>query len=149
MGHPPGRDGLSGFANLRAGTGGSRTGIARAIEPVEQLLVRLGLHDEEIVIRMTGCPNGCVRSLLAELGFVGKAPNKYHIYLGGSACSTRLSKLLKESVRSEDIDNELLLSSAVSQPSGWGEKVWHFCQRAILNSGVGSLATPEAEILVT
>ncbi len=108
---------------------------------IEQLLAGLGLHEEEIVIRMTGCPNGCVRSLLAELGFVGKAPNKYHIYLGGSACSTRLSKLFKESVRSEDIVNELRpVFNRFAQERLAGERFGDFCQRVILSSGGAPVA---------
>ena len=50
---------------------------------VEVLLAELGLQDEELIIRMTGCPNGCARPYLAEVAFVGKAPNKYQVYLGG------------------------------------------------------------------
>ena len=45
---------------------------------------RTGLQDEEIIVRMTGCPNGCARPYMAEIGFVGKAPNKYQLYLGGN-----------------------------------------------------------------
>ena len=69
---------------------------------IEQLLTETGLIDEEIVIRMTGCPNGCARPYVAEIGFVGKAPGKYQIYLGGNESSTRLNRLWKESVKEED-----------------------------------------------
>lgn len=74
---------------------------------VEDLLTEVGLKDEEIVIRMTGCPNGCARSSMAELGFIGKAPGKYQIYVGGNEASTRLNRLYKETVKTEDIVNEL------------------------------------------
>jgi sulfite reductase (NADPH) hemoprotein beta-component len=100
---------------------------------IEQLLAELGLQDEEIVIRITGCPNGCARSLLAELGLVGKAPNKYQIYLGGNAASTRLNELFKESVRTEDIVNELRpLFSRFAQERLAGERFGDFCRRVIL-----------------
>ena len=74
---------------------------------IEGLLAEVGLKDEEIVVRMTGCPNGCARSSLAELGFIGKAPGKYMIYVGGNESSTRLNRLYKETIKSEDIINEL------------------------------------------
>lgn len=74
---------------------------------IEGLLAEVGLKDEEIVIRMTGCPNGCARSSMAELGFIGKGPGKYQIYVGGNEASTRLNRLFRESVKNEDIVNEL------------------------------------------
>lgn len=74
---------------------------------IEGLLAEVGLKDEEIVVRMTGCPNGCARSSMAELGFIGKAPGKYMIYVGGNESSTRLNRLYKETIKTEDIINEL------------------------------------------
>jgi sulfite reductase (NADPH) hemoprotein beta-component len=74
---------------------------------IEDLLKEVGLPDEEIVIRITGCPNGCARSSMAELGFIGKAPGKYQIYVGGNESSTRLNRLYKETIKTEDIINEL------------------------------------------
>jgi sulfite reductase (NADPH) hemoprotein beta-component len=73
------------------------------ISRIEDLLKEVGLADEEIVIRMTGCPNGCARPYMAELGFVGKAPNKYQLYVGGNESSTRLNKLWRENVKGEDV----------------------------------------------
>ena len=57
-----------------------------------------GLRDDAIVIRMTGCPNGCGRPYLAEIGFVGKAPGKYNMYLGAAFNGSRLNTLYKPSV---------------------------------------------------
>jgi sulfite reductase (NADPH) hemoprotein beta-component len=74
---------------------------------IEQLLGELNLANEEVIIRSTGCPNGCARPYMAEIGFVGKAPNKYQIYLGGNESCTRLNRLFKEGVKNEDIINEL------------------------------------------
>src|SRR6266581_6292621 len=51
---------------------------------VEGLLTELGLQEEELIVRMTGCPNGCARPYMAEVAFVGKSPNKYQMYLGGN-----------------------------------------------------------------
>jgi sulfite reductase (NADPH) hemoprotein beta-component len=73
----------------------------------EKLLEEVGLKNEEIVIRMTGCPNGCARPFMAEIGFVGKAPGKYQVYVGGNESSTRLNRLYKEAMKIDDMENEL------------------------------------------
>lgn len=70
---------------------------------IENLLPELGLADEEIIIRMTGCPNGCARPYMAEIGLVGKAPNKYQIYLGGNEAGMRLNRLYLDSIKDADI----------------------------------------------
>lgn len=74
---------------------------------VEKLLADVGLQDEEIIVRMTGCPNGCARPFLAEIGLVGKAPNKYQIYFGGNEACTRLNRLFKDNVAFTAIVDEL------------------------------------------
>ena len=53
------------------------------ISKIENLLDEAGVQEEDITIRMTGCPNGCARPALAEIAFIGKAPGKYNMYLGG------------------------------------------------------------------
>jgi sulfite reductase (NADPH) hemoprotein beta-component len=55
-----------------------------------------GLSADDIVIRMTGCPNGCARPYLAEIGVVGKGPGRYNLYLGGAFDGSRLNKLYRE-----------------------------------------------------
>ena len=77
------------------------------ITRLETLLVEAGLGDQEITIRMTGCPNGCARPYMAEIGFVGKAPGRYQLWLGGNEASTRLNRLYRDMVKDPDIDNEL------------------------------------------
>ena len=62
------------------------------ISRIKKVLQLLGLSSEKIVIRMTGCPNGCARPYMAELGFVGSAPGKYQIWLGGNSDQTQLAK---------------------------------------------------------
>jgi len=74
---------------------------------IEALLAEVGLAGEEIIIRMTGCPNGCARSSMAELGFIGKAPGKYQVCVGGNESCTRLNRLYLESVKNEDIVSTL------------------------------------------
>jgi sulfite reductase (NADPH) hemoprotein beta-component len=98
------------------------------------LLAEVGLEDEEIVVRMTGCPNGCARPYMAEIGFVGKAPNKYQLYLGGNESSTRLNRIYKDVVRNEDIVNELRpLFTRYAQERLQGERFGDWCDRAVLN----------------
>ncbi|MBU5595299.1 assimilatory sulfite reductase (NADPH) hemoprotein subunit [Amphibacillus sp. MSJ-3] len=73
------------------------------IDKIELIIDEAGLREQEIVIRMSGCPNGCSRPALAEIGFIGKGPGKYNMYLGGSFVGDRLSKLYKENIGEEEI----------------------------------------------
>ncbi|MGG4458020.1 assimilatory sulfite reductase (NADPH) hemoprotein subunit [Brevibacillus porteri] len=77
------------------------------LDEVELILDEAGLRDEEIVIRMTGCPNGCARPALAEISFIGKAVGKYNMYLGGGFSGNRLNKLYRENIGEAEILNEL------------------------------------------
>ena len=77
------------------------------ITQLDTVIEECGLRETDIVIRMTGCPNGCARPYLGEIGFVGRAPGKYNIYLGAAFDGARLNKLYKPSVKSEEIVNEL------------------------------------------
>lgn len=77
------------------------------ITRIDGLLVELGLESQEITIRMTGCPNGCARPYMAEIGFVGKAPGRYQLWLGGNETSTRLNRLYRDVVKDSDIAAEL------------------------------------------
>ncbi|QWU13882.1 sulfite reductase (NADPH) beta subunit [Paenibacillus sophorae] len=73
------------------------------LDKLEPMLEEAGLRDEDIVIRMTGCPNGCARPMLAELSFIGKAPGKYNMYLGGGFTGDRLNKMYKENIGETEI----------------------------------------------
>jgi sulfite reductase (NADPH) hemoprotein beta-component len=75
------------------------------ITALEDVLDRAGLKDDDIVIRMTGCPNGCARPYLAEIGLVGRNPGLYNLYLGAAFDGTRLNKLY-----AEDIDQARMMS---------------------------------------
>lgn len=77
------------------------------ITKVEAILEGVGLREEEITIRMTGCPNGCARPMLAELAFIGKAAGKYNMYLGGGFAGNRLNKLYKENIGESEILDSL------------------------------------------
>jgi len=106
------------------------------ITAVEGLLAEFGLQDEEIAMRMTGCPNGCARPYTAELGLVGKAPNKYQIYLGGNEGCTRLNRLFRDGVKGEDLMTELRpVVARFQQERLPGERFGDFCQRAVLEPG--------------
>ena len=74
---------------------------------IECLLTSHDLEKEEIIIRMTGCPNGCGRPYAAEIGFVGTAPEHYNMFLSGDHEGTRLNRLYKENLDESGILKEL------------------------------------------
>jgi sulfite reductase (NADPH) hemoprotein beta-component len=73
------------------------------ITALEERLEAHGLSQDDIIIRMTGCPNGCARPYLAEIGLVGKGPGRYNLYLGGAVDGSRMSKLYAEDLEHEGI----------------------------------------------
>ena len=72
--------------------------LPELLTALEELLDKAGLKDDDIVIRMTGCPNGCARPYLAEIGLVGRNPGLYNLYLGAAFNGSRLNKLYAEDV---------------------------------------------------
>ena len=77
------------------------------VNSIDEILAEFDLSKEEIVIRMTGCPNGCGRPYLAEIGLIGKAPGYYNLYLGGSFNGDRLNNLYRETIQEDKILEEL------------------------------------------
>ncbi|WEM42063.1 assimilatory sulfite reductase (NADPH) hemoprotein subunit [Photobacterium sp. DA100] len=78
------------------------------VTDIEQLLEKYGLpKDDNIILRVTGCPNGCGRAMLAEVGLVGKAPGRYNLHLGGNRNGTRIPKMYRENITVEQILSEL------------------------------------------
>lgn len=78
------------------------------VTDVEEILKKHGLPEEDnIILRVTGCPNGCGRAMLAELGLVGKAPGRYNMHLGGNKAGTRIPKMYKENITSAQILEEI------------------------------------------
>ena len=73
------------------------------VTKIEEILCQHGLYDEPITIRMTGCPNGCARPYISDIGLTGRAPGKYNLYLGGGFHGQRLNQLVLENVREEAI----------------------------------------------
>ena len=100
------------------------------LDTLETELADLGLANEEISIRMTGCPNGCARPYTAELAFVGRSLNKYNIYVGGAFEGTRLASEYAEMVSGDE-----LLATVKPLLSYWrearqkGERFGDFCHR--------------------
>ena len=77
------------------------------VTDIEGLLAKHGLADDAIIFRVTGCPNGCGRAMLAEVGLVGKAPGRYNLHLGGNLEGTRIPRLHLENITEPQILAEL------------------------------------------
>lgn len=101
------------------------------LDKLDALVAAAGLADAPISIRMSGCPNGCSRPYLAEIGLVGKAPGKYNLYLGASAAGTRLNALYRETVGEGEILAALEpLLARYAAERGAGESFGDFVVRA-------------------
>jgi sulfite reductase (NADPH) hemoprotein beta-component len=77
--------------------------LPQAVSEIEEMLTKHKVTDESIIYRVTGCPNGCGRAMLAEIGLVGKGPNKYNLHLGGNREGTRIPKMYKENILDTEI----------------------------------------------
>jgi sulfite reductase (NADPH) hemoprotein beta-component len=121
--------------------------LAESERYLPELLVALearaaayGLGEDDITIRMTGCPNGCARPYLAEIGLVGKGPGRYQLYLGAAFDGSRLSKLYAEDLDGEAIVAQLdPLFAAYAAQRQPGERFGDFAIRAglVANTGYG------------
>jgi sulfite reductase (NADPH) hemoprotein beta-component len=101
------------------------------VTALEECLAANGLAEDEIVIRMTGCPNGCARSYLAEIGLVGKGPGHYNLYLGAAFDGSRLGKLYAEDLDHDGIIGRLSpLFGAYAARRNPGERFGAFVIRA-------------------
>jgi sulfite reductase (NADPH) hemoprotein beta-component len=113
----------------------------------EAVLDDAGLHDDAISLRVTGCPNGCARPYLGEIGLVGKAPNKYALYLGAKYEGTRLNRLFAATVT---IDEAVKLVGPVihryAKERNPGEGFGDYCDRVVLpkDATFHSVGTPAA-----
>lgn len=77
------------------------------IDKVEGVMSKHGVSDEHIVTRVTGCPNGCGRAMLAEVGLVGKAPGRYNLHIGGNRSGTRIPRMYRENITESEILDSL------------------------------------------
>jgi len=106
------------------------------IDRIEKLLAEAGLAGEEIIIRSTGCPNGCARPYMAEIGFVGKAPGRYQVWLGGDVTGTRLNRVWKETIKEADLETEFRpVFTRFARERTAGERFGDWCQRVLLKEG--------------
>jgi len=105
------------------------------VDRFEAELASLGLRDTEITLRMTGCPNGCARPYTADIAFVGRAPDVYHIFVGGGLPGNRLADLYAADVRTDDLVTTLRpLLTAWATRRGAGESLSDFYQRHVRHS---------------
>ena len=74
---------------------------------VDAIMAKHGLTHEHIILRVTGCPNGCGRAMLAEIGLVGRAQGRYSLYLGGNREGTRIPRLFRDNITDDQILAEL------------------------------------------
>ena len=124
----------------------SERALPDILEKFETILEEAGLKDDAISLRITGCPNGCARPYLAEIGLVGKAPNKYALYLGASYNGTRLNRLAAPSLTIDEAVQFLapILKRYAVERRG-NEGFGDYCDRVILPEdatfhNVGTLA---------
>ncbi|MEJ7769553.1 MAG: sulfite reductase subunit beta, partial [Chitinophagaceae bacterium] len=100
------------------------------ISKIEPLIEKHSLDEEDIILRMTGCPNGCARSFAAEIGFVGTAMGRYNMHLGGDHEGTRLNKIYRENLDEASILEELdKLFGIFKNEKNKGEKFGDFSLR--------------------
>jgi sulfite reductase (NADPH) hemoprotein beta-component len=123
----------------------SERALPDILQKFETVLDAAGLHDDAISLRVTGCPNGCARPYLAEIGFVGKAPGKYALYLGAKYNGTRLNRLFSPSITIDDAVTQLTpIIKRFALERQEGEEFGDFCDRAILpeDATFHSVGTP-------
>jgi sulfite reductase (NADPH) hemoprotein beta-component len=103
------------------------------IDRLQKVCDDLGLGSEEIIIRSTGCPNGCARPYMAEIAFVGKAPGRYQVWLGGDSTGTRLNRVWKDVIKDPDIENELRpVLARFAKERAANERFGDWCDRVFL-----------------
>jgi sulfite reductase (NADPH) hemoprotein beta-component len=105
--------------------------LPQLMDALDARLAQHGLSADDIVIRMTGCPNGCARPYLAEIGVVGKGPGRYNLYLGAAFDGSRLSKLYAENLDHDGIVETLdPVFAAYAKDRRPGERFGAFSIRA-------------------
>jgi sulfite reductase (NADPH) hemoprotein beta-component len=115
--------------------------LPELVDALDQKLAAHGLSADDIVIRMTGCPNGCARPYLAEIGLVGKGPGRYNLYLGAAFDGSRMNKLYAEDLDHAGIVAALdPLFAAYAKERQKGERFGDYAIRsgAIAASGNGT-----------
>jgi sulfite reductase (NADPH) hemoprotein beta-component len=103
--------------------------LPQLLARVEELLERHGVAGQPLSLRITGCPNGCARPYLAEIGLIGKAPGRYNLHLGGNASGERLAPLHRENLDETaflaELDGLIAAYAAERQPAErFGDFLW-------------------------
>ncbi|MBC5791590.1 sulfite reductase (NADPH) beta subunit [Providencia alcalifaciens] len=120
------------------------------VTQVENIMAAHHVADEHIVLRVTGCPNGCGRAMLAEVGLVGKALDRYNLHLGGNRIGTRIPRMYKENISSAEIlaimDELIGRWAAERQPNeGFGDYLIRAnVVKPVLNSAIDFYEVKEA-----
>ncbi|HHR6132028.1 TPA: assimilatory sulfite reductase (NADPH) hemoprotein subunit [Providencia alcalifaciens] len=120
------------------------------VTQVENIMAAHHVADEHIVLRVTGCPNGCGRAMLAEVGLVGKALDRYNLHLGGNRIGTRIPRMYKENISSAEIlaimDELIGRWGAERQPNeGFGDYLIRAnVVKPVLNSAIDFYEVKEA-----
>ncbi len=131
----------------------SERALPEILTKFETVLDEAGLKDNAISLRVTGCPNGCARPYLAEIGLVGKAPNKYALYLGAKYNGTRLNRLYSPSVTIDEAVSMLTpVIKRYALERETGEEFGDYCDRAVLPKdatfhSIGTTSAPAAETI--
>jgi sulfite reductase (ferredoxin) len=100
------------------------------IDQFEAELERLGLGEEKLSVRMTGCPNGCARPYQSDIGLVGRSGDKYTVFVGGNVLGTRLNFMLKDLVPFAELMPTLQpLLEHFKQQRSPGESFGDYCHR--------------------
>jgi sulfite reductase (ferredoxin) len=108
----------------------SERAIPAMLDRIRVLLDKIGLQNEHFVVRMTGCPNGCARPYMAELGFVGSAPETYQVWLGGSPAQTRMAQPYTDRMSVHDLETFLEpMFVLFKEKRQAGESFGDFCDR--------------------
>ncbi len=114
----------------------SERALPGLIDQLEPSLISLGLADEPISVRMTGCPNGCARPYQSEIGLVGRGGTKYTLYVGGDSYGRRLNAELADGIPLDQVPAKLTaLFTQYKADRRTGERFGDYCERV----GVGAL----------
>ncbi|MCU0537249.1 MAG: sulfite reductase, ferredoxin dependent [Hydrococcus sp. Prado102] len=113
----------------------SERALPGIIDRIRALLDKVGLEKEHFVIRMTGCPNGCARPYMAELGFVGSLPETYQVWLGGNPNQTKLAQVYEEKLHISNLESFFEpIFVYFKQNKRNGESFGEFCDRVGFDS---------------
>jgi sulfite reductase (ferredoxin) len=125
----------------------SERAMPAILDRVRALLDKVGLPQESFITRMTGCPNGCARPYLAELGFVGQKPGAYQLWLGAAPNQTRLSQPYQDSMAIENLETTLEpLFVCFKQQRQLDESFGDFCHRVGFEALRNFAATYQPEV---